>query len=353
MKSFAVPARRYSPGVKQPPALAGLLVICLLVACSRDTPEDPPPAQPNVPCVGLQTGLEGGVVPATLSATGLFQDIRARTLAPGVREFEPAYKLWSDAAEKRRYFLLPEGCPIETSDMDHWVFPVGARMWKDFAMDGKLLETRFIARYGPGPKDFILAAYAWRTDGSDADYVEYGVVNAQGTTHNIPAAKSCKSCHAYLPEHVLGFSALQLHHDGPGVTLKTLVAEGRLTTPVPEMKVPGDALASQALGYLHANCGNCHNPRGIEFNNPFNLRLSVNDKSVEDTGAWKTGVRVPVEKFVSPGVESRIVPGNPDGSCIVHRMTIRGTTEQMPPIASKVSDAKGLSIIREWVESLH
>jgi hypothetical protein len=282
----------------------------------------------------------------------LFQDLRTRTLSAGVRQFEPAYTLWSDSAAKARYVQLPDGCAIETSDMDHWVLPVGARLWKDFTVDGKLLETRFIARYGIGPKDFIMATYAWRADGSDADFVQYGVLNVQGSEHNIPAVKSCGSCHGYLPERALGFSALQLNHDGAGVTLKTLVAEGRLSTEVPEIKVPGDALAAKALGYLHANCGNCHNPDGIEFNNPFSLRLSVSNTRLEDTGAWQTGLGVPVEKFVTPGVVARIAPGNPNGSCIVHRMTIRGTTEQMPPIASKVTDNAGLAVIRAWVESL-
>lgn len=353
MKNPVVAAERCPSGVKQSLSLACLFTACLLVACRSDTIVDPPPPPTNVACGDLQTGLEGGVVPPTLSATGLFQDIKARTLAPGVRTFEPTYKLWSDGAEKVRYVQLPDGCAIETSDMDHWVLPVGAKLWKDFTVDGKLVETRFIARYGTGPKDFILAAYAWREDGSDADYTQYGVVNALGTTHNIPAAKLCTTCHGYLPERALGFSALQLNHEGAGVTLQTLVAEGRLSTPVPAMKVPGDSLASEALGYLHANCGNCHNPQGIEFNNPFTLRLSVNDATLEDTGVWKTALRVPVEKFVTPGVTMRVNPGNPDGSCIVHRMSIRGTTEQMPPIASKITDDTHLAMIREWVQSLH
>jgi hypothetical protein len=62
---------------------------------------------------------------------------------------------------------------------------------------------------------------------------------------------------------------------------------------------------------------------------------------------------VPVEKFVTAGVTMRINPGNPEGSCIVHRMSIRGTTEQMPPIASKITDDSNLSTIRQWVETLH
>ena len=45
---------------------------CLLVACSSEAPVDPPAPPTNVACGDLQTGLEGGGVPATLSATGLF-----------------------------------------------------------------------------------------------------------------------------------------------------------------------------------------------------------------------------------------------------------------------------------------
>ena len=235
--------------------------------------------------------------------------------------------------------------------MDHWVLPVGARLWKDFTVDGKLVETRFIARYGAGPKDFILGAYAWRADGSDADYVVYGQTHAQGTNHDIPAAKTCKSCHSYLPEQALGFSALQLSHEGPGVTLSTLAQEGRLTVaPSATFQAPGNSVESAALGYLHANCGNCHNPQGIEFNNPFSLRLSVKDVSVTDTGTYRTGLGVPVEKFVTPGVTRRIDPGNPQGSCVYHRMTIRGTEQQMPPTGSHVTDPDGLAVISAWIE---
>ncbi len=333
---------------------AGLLATLLLGGCGADPPpEEPPPEEKQAPCADLETDLRGGGVPATLSATGLYADFAARSLAPSVREFTPVHTLWSDAAEKRRFFQLPDGCHIDTSDMDHWVLPVGARLWKEFVVDGKLLETRFIARHGPGPKDFILAAYAWREDGSDADYVPYGVVGAQGTAHDIPAAKSCKTCHSYLPEQALGFSALQLDHDGDGVTLRQLAEEGWLTVAPPQrLKAPGNELEAAALGYLHANCGNCHNPQGIEFNNPFNLRLSVNDTSVAGTGAWLTGINVQVEKFVTPGVTLRISPGKPDESCVHHRMTIRGTTEQMPPLASRVTDPDGLALVRAWIESL-
>ncbi|WP_225411262.1 hypothetical protein [Stigmatella hybrida] len=333
--------------------LTGLLAALPLTACSSDEEKPPaPPVESKVPCAGLRTGLEAGV-PATLSDTGLYQDFAARTLAPGVREFTPRYPLWSDSAQKRRFVQLPDGCHIDTSDMDHWVLPVGARLWKEFIVDGKLVETRFIARHGSGPEDFILGAYAWRADGSDADYVRYGAVNPLGTQHSIPAAKDCKSCHSYLPEQALGFSALQLDHDGTGVTLGTLAAEGRLTVnPTERFTAPGNSVEAAALGYLHSNCGNCHHPQGIEFNNVFDLRLSVKDKAVADTGTYRTAVNVPVEKFVTPGVNLRIDPGNAEQSCVHHRMTIRGTVEQMPPTASRAVDLEGKALIQAWIDGM-
>ena len=344
-----------------PPRALGLVTLLALFAlpgCTPHSSEDPSPepspepAVTNVPCAELRTGLEAGV-PDTLSKTGLYQDFAARVLAPGVREFVPRYPLWSDGAQKRRLVLLPAGCNIDTSDMDHWVLPVGARLWKEFVVDGKLLETRFIGRYGPGPDDFVLGAYAWRADGSDADFVRYGVINAQGTRHIIPTAKDCKTCHAYLPERALGFSALQLSHEGSGVNLGTLMAEGRLTSP-PAQKLtpPGNPTEAAALGYLHANCGNCHNPQGIQFNTVFDPRLSAKDKTLADTGVYRTAINVPVEKFVSPGVNQRITPGDAEHSCVHHRMTLRGTVEQMPPTGSQFVDLENEALIKGWINGL-
>jgi hypothetical protein len=348
-----IPSSLLSCRVLRLPLLLAALCLADCSLAPAGEPPSQPPAASNVPCAHEKSGLEEGV-PATLSQTGLYQDFAARVLAPGVREFTPRFPLWSDGAQKRRFVQLPAGCDIETGDMDHWVLPVGARLWKDFVVDGKRVETRFIARSGPGPEDFILGAYAWRADGSDADYVRYGATNALGTQHAIPAAKDCKTCHAYLPERALGFSALQLDHDGAGVTLSALAAEGRLTTPPTQrLTVPGTPTEAAALGYLHANCGNCHNPHGIKFNNGFTLRLSVNDTSVADTGVYRTAVNVSVEKFVVPGIDFRIAPGNADQSAVHHRMTIRGTVEQMPPTASTRVDLEGEALIKTWIDGMH
>ena len=79
--------------------------------------------------------------------------------------------------------------------MDHWQFPVGTKVWKEFARQGAALETRLIERYGPGPEDYWMGAFVWAPDGDDATFAEAGSADINGTTHDAPAAKCCLSCH--------------------------------------------------------------------------------------------------------------------------------------------------------------
>jgi len=291
--------------------------------------------------------------PAKLSETGLYADIASETLASGVEPFAPKYVLWSDGGDKQRFVSLPPCSEIDTSDMDHWSLPVGTRLWKTFVVGGVRVETRLIARYGPAPGEFWFAAYQWNDDQTDADHAPLGVEDAKGTEHDIPATSSCKLCHEYLEERALGFGAIQLSHGGPGVTIASLSAAGRLSVPAPSgFDVPGDPVEAAALGYLHANCGNCHNDTGVEFNDPFALRVLVGDATVEATGAFGTAVGVPVEKFVQAGVTHRIAPGQPGASCVWYRMGVRGTIQQMPPLATELVDDSGLAIVEAWIQSL-
>src|SRR5262245_15290995 len=81
-----------------------------------------------------------------LSQTGLYRDIVAKTVMDDLVAYQPAYPLWSDGAAKRRWMRLPPGTRIDTSDAEHWRFPVGTRFFKEFSLDGVLLETRLIER---------------------------------------------------------------------------------------------------------------------------------------------------------------------------------------------------------------
>src|SRR4029079_11089563 len=77
------------------------------------------------------------VLPERLSQTGLYADAALQQPAADLRAFAPEYELWSDGAKKQRWLRLPPGTPIDTSDMDSWVFPVGTQLWKEFSSNGR------------------------------------------------------------------------------------------------------------------------------------------------------------------------------------------------------------------------
>ncbi len=217
-------------------------------------------ASAGMPAVEPEPVEDLRVAPAMLSQTGLFSDVANDVLGAGVQFYEPKYELWSDGAHKRRWVKLPVGTQIDTSDMDNWHYPVGTKIWKEFGRNGQRLETRYMAKYGPEGKDWVFMAYQWGAPLADAGAVPGGVPNAGGTTHDIPDEATCRLCHQGLPEGALGVSAIQLSHDRQGLTLNTLIAGGSLShPPAAPLTIPGDPVAEQALGYLHANCGGCHN----------------------------------------------------------------------------------------------
>lgn len=309
---------------------------------------------------GAGSSGQGGAVPLTLSSTGLFSSIDdsgALVLGPGVLAYEPRYKLWSDSANKARWVCLPAGSKIDTSDPDHWSVPVGTKFWKEFAIGSQRVETRLIERTGPGAADFSYTTYHWET-AADAKLVppDESVLDASGTSHDIPSQQQCKRCHAALAEHILGFGALQLSHDLPGVTAKSLRDQALLTTPLPEgIAFPGDQVAQDALGYLHANCGGCHNDSpGIPLDGlpapQMYLRVLVGDKTPEATGAYRTALN---QKVTKTDIDLlRIQGGDPASSAIHYRMNVRGSEDQMPPIATENVDMTGLTMVAAWIKKL-
>jgi hypothetical protein len=292
------------------------------------------------------------IAPPSLGQAGLYADMATRELSSRVREFRPAYELWSDGSSKRRWIDLPN-CSIDTRDMDHWDFPVGTRLFKEFAVRGVPIETRLLHRFGPGPSDWLLAAYQWNDSLSDALHVPDGVVDAAGSSHDIPPEDQCISCHVTLPEWVLGFSAVQLSHDGAGETLASLGEDGRLTRAAAAAghRPPGDALTRAALGYLHGNCGNCHQPTMAPFTH-FSLRLLAEHSTLEQTFAWRQGINEAPSIFSGQGITHRIAPGDPSASAVSFLMGQRGPSTQMPPLGTERIDDDGMGIVNAWISSL-
>ncbi|MGZ8256119.1 MAG: hypothetical protein ACXWVT_14790, partial [Burkholderiaceae bacterium] len=221
-------------------------------------------------------------LPARLSETGLYQPGSASVVSAGVLAFSPQYPLWSDGTRKRRWIALPPGTSIDATQVDAWEFPAGTRLWKEFGY-GRRVETRMIERAADGSWRF--AAYVWNADGSDAvlapeDGAVVPVADAPGGRYAVPGRNDCTACHEGPAVPVLGFSALQLSTDRdplaphaerprPGqLDLRSLAARGLLRgLPAELLATPPRIEASSptaraALGYLHGNCGHCHNAAG-------------------------------------------------------------------------------------------
>jgi hypothetical protein len=291
-----------------------------------------------------------GSMPTTLAETGLYAAGSSGALAPGVMEYSPRYVLWADDADKQRWFWLPEGTQIDTSDMDHWVFPVGTKAWKLFSLAGKKLETRLLWKTEQGWARF---AFAWNDDETEASAVANGESDVRGTMHDIPNRTQCNECHSGLPDRLLGISAIQLSHDGAGMTLASLIADGKLSDPpASELALP-DTPEWNALGYMHANCGHCHNPRSDKYDRvDLDLWLRVDQlDAVTSTESYKTSVGQMLTEDANT-LTFRIAAGDSDMSGVIQRMELRGEDKAMPPIASEQVDTDGVSAVRAFIDGL-
>ncbi len=306
-------------------------------------------------------------VPERLSETGLDD--------PRTRPFSPQYPLWSDGARKSRWVRLPGGATIDATDVDAWEFPVGTRFWKEFAFNGRKVETRMLWRSGAGGWTF--ASYVWNDAQTDATLAPAegvpGVVEvAPGKRHSVPSIDDCRACHENGRTDVLGFTALQLSTDrdrgAPNaepltpdmVTLQTLVDDHAFNPPRPEFtarppRIPGDARTRAALGYLSANCGSCHNEGSALATVRYPLKMTAY-ASPAQVGAAIEALLARTAKWdiphAAPGTTRVVTPGAPDLSALLVRMRSRRPSSQMPPLGTVLPDREALDLIEGWITGL-
>ncbi|MDW8360961.1 MAG: hypothetical protein RMK74_01060 [Myxococcales bacterium] len=290
--------------------------------------------------------------PARLSETGLYADLRAGALAEGVLPYRVRHELWSDGSDKSRFLWLPPGTHIDATDPDAWRFPIGTRVWKEFRVDGKRIETRFMEKTGDGSDPWLRVAYVWNAEQTEAFAAPDGERDAGGSAHDVPSRAQCRVCHRGAADDLLGVSLYQVGApDGDG-TLRRLVASGRIVPSLEPRAIPGEPAAREALGYLHANCGHCHGDR-----HPLGayvaLRLAVPAglERVEDAPVYATAIGRRAGHVVD-GLDTIVVPGSPDRSQLVARMQTRRPEHQMPPLATERVDETGVGLVRAWIASL-
>lgn len=311
-----------------------------------------------------------------LSTTGLYSNAATKEVDARNRPYSPQYALWSDGGVKRRWIQLPAGSRIDTSDMDRWVFPTGTKIWKEFVFQGRLVETRLIEKIGADAslESWRFKTFAWRQDQSDAALAATeGVANVAptsvGTAHDIPSVANCRDCHQRGGDAVLGFGALQLSPDRdplsreaplPGaINLDTLTAEGRITVaPASAPRIFASSGTGRAvMGYLHGNCGNCHNTRGLGAASGMFLYHTSDARRERDEPAYATTVNQLTLGYTVPGTvlsssSFRIRGGSPELSAVIVRMRIRGNKDAMPSIGTEAEDVEAVGLISDWIRGL-
>ncbi len=322
---------------------------------ASDTPTDDetPPDDESTPPDNSNPPVTG----TSLFATGLCVDAACTQINAGIVEFKPRWPLWTDGAAKRRWIQLPAGTAIDDTNMDYWTFPVGTKLWKEFKRDGVRVETRYAVKTGAADDEWDLMPYAWNTAQTDALSAPDGVVDANGTGHDIPPASACMGCHANVKSRVLGFSALQLDYTAPSglMDLDDAVAAGWLANvpgaTTPHLPVPGTATEQAALGYLHGNCGHCHNADSPLINRPmFRLEPGYLD-TVQNTRTYESTINVIADVEID-GATIVAKPGDPDHSVIITRMNTLNTAKRMPALGVELVDPTGQNVLRSWITAL-
>ncbi|MBX3233642.1 MAG: hypothetical protein KIT84_21085 [Labilithrix sp.] len=316
-----------------------------------------------------------------LSCSGLYADIGAKTLAADVQAYKPALEFWSDAAEKARFLHLPADAKIDTSDMNEWVFPNGTKVWKEFKLGGKRIETRIFYKVRD---DWQQTAYRWNDAETEATRIPAGETftrtddagaGVDAGVYEIPSQGACLDCHTGRKDKLLGVDAVSLGLPGAtGVTLAKLVADKKLTVDPPktELVLPaatpanGGDTAAPALGWLHANCGACHNanPGAGAFQTTARLMIKATELlpvdggpvPIEQLDVYATTVCKDAFRTESGGDVYKLVRSGEPARSLVSVLSGNRTdppdTNQMPPLATRTVDRAGHELLNDWIAAL-
>lgn len=346
-----------------------LLVVTSALGCGSEPNKQAPTPPPTT--IPYETLGEYGLF------TGKLSDL---TPAAGVIPYDVASPLWSDGADKQRFIVLPEGQKVIFGAEETWSFPNDTIIVKHFAFprdkrepNGALqhVETRLLIRDTSEPKGFTAHTYVWNDEQTEAvrkvagkhitlDFIdEAGAAASQ--EYIIPNTNQCGNCHERNDVYEsLGLVTQQVNFDlDDGGAIKNQLARLEdaglfdVTLPnlatLPALSRPSglDSLDARARSYLHANCSHCHRPGGGGGSSGLVLLKW-------ETNPIKNGVcKGSVAAGAGTGsLDYDVVPGKPDESIMIYRMSSTDPEIKMPEIPNLLPDKGGIKLISEWITSL-
>ena len=322
---------------------------------------------------------ESGAMPPLLSQTGAFKDTARLVPNDGLLPYELNYSFWSDGAAKSRWLALPNEPPAQParigfSPTGEWSFPAGTVLVKHFELATnearpelkRRLETRFIVCTATGSVYGV--TYKWRPDNSDADLLtnslteKIQVLTSSGVRTQswyYPSRQDCRTCHTERAGGVLGLKTRQLNRaaisaEAKGQNQLSFWNQLGLFTPAideakvdsyPKLAEPGDSSRTtedRARSYLDANCAHCHRPGGTvatfdcRYDIPLPKQNLIDGQVLFDQGLDHARVIAPHDRWRS--------------LALLRVLSLEG--DKMPPLAHNVLDREGVTVLREWIESL-
>ncbi|MBL8020931.1 MAG: hypothetical protein JNM27_14770 [Leptospirales bacterium] len=333
--------------------------------------------------------------PSKLSEWKLFtQGEGGIKIRPELIPYDLNTPLFSDYALKFRTVYVPSGETAKYTQTGVLDFPVGTIFTKTFyyprkpgmkettefpsTQDFLILETRLLVHTSRG---WIGLPYIWNKEGTEAILeITGGEIPVESFsftktpvsfTYSVPNQAQCQGCHITKinDEKVMvpiGPKARQLNREyaypsGKANQLAHWTQEKILSglpahDPAPILKnIPANvdytdtasSLEERSRAYLDSNCGHCHNALGPA--NTSGVLLNLEETDTHKIGVCKTPTAA---GKASANLEYDIVPGRPDRSILIHRMTSTEAGIRMPELARSLLHKEGLDLVRAWVQSM-
>jgi uncharacterized repeat protein (TIGR03806 family) len=292
--------------------------------------------------------------------------------APGVQPYTLNTPLFSDGAEKFRFAWLPPGTKAQYRALGALAFPVGTVLVKRFAFPADLrqpakdvrpIETRLLIHR---PAGWVALSYVEQDGGAvlrragmkvPVEFIDKAG-RAQAIDYAVPNQNQCKTCHqdgeAITPiGPTAGNLNGSLHGTGPN-QLMTWATSGRLAG-LPADGWPrlarwdnaAEPLNARARAYLAVNCAHCHSRGGFASNS--GLYLVPEEVTPAHLGVLKRPVAA---GRGSGGHEFSILPGQPNKSILLHRMTSSEPGIMMPQFGRALTHDEGNALIRKWIAAM-